>query len=482
MHVLGTAGHVDHGKSSLVEALTGMAPDRLAEEKVRGLTIDIGFAWMTLPSGKDISIVDVPGHERFIDNMLAGISGIDMVLLVVAADESVMPQTREHLAILALLGITRGVVALTKVDLVDEELVELVEAEVTELLEETSLRGTRIIPISSTTGQGLGELLSYISDELANTEVRRDIGRPRLSIDRSFSISGFGTVVTGTLTDGSLKVGEEVELVLIGEHSRIRGLQTHKSSVDRILPGNRVAVNLSGIAHDKISRGEVLTTRGGLKHTTSFDAYMKVLSDIPRELRHNMYVTVHSGSDEVIGRLRLLDRNQAGAGECVWTQLKLVKPMVVVKGDRFIIRSNQTTLGGGTIVEPHAERHRRKDVQLIDRLEVMASGSGREMLAETVHRLGPINLRTLADRLDMPLAQAETTLKSMEPTGDVIVVGEGSGKNYFSAARWNELSEQVTKSVDAYHRRFPARLGAPKSSALDRRCTAGWWCCETVGC
>ena len=263
MYVVGTAGHVDHGKSTLVEALTGIDPDRLAEEKERGLTIDLGFAWLRLPGGNEVSIVDVPGHERFVNNMLAGVGGIDLALLVVAADESVMPQTREHLAILDLLQIRRGLVAVTKRDLVDDDWLELVVADVEDVVRGTVLDGAPVVTVSATTREGLPQLVSTIEDLLDETPPKRDLGRPRLPIDRAFTISGFGTVVTGTLTDGNLAVGQQLELAVSGRSTRVRGLQSHRSKVEEAVPGVRVAANLTGVQAESISRGEVLTTPAG---------------------------------------------------------------------------------------------------------------------------------------------------------------------------------------------------------------------------
>ena len=264
MYVIGTAGHVDHGKSTLVKALTDIDPDRLPEEKEREMTVDLGFAWMTLPSGREVSIVDVPGHERLIKNMLAGVGAIDLALLIVAADESVMQQTREHLAILDILQIKRGLVVITKTDLVDDELVELVKAEVEDVVAGTSFEGCTMLGVSAYTGAGLDELRATIDDILDETGARRDLGRPRLPVDRCFSISGFGTVVTGTLIDGMFAVGQEVELTPSGMRGRIRGLQSHKERVDRSDPGVRLAVNLSGVARSDIERGEVVTLPGWL--------------------------------------------------------------------------------------------------------------------------------------------------------------------------------------------------------------------------
>ena len=468
MFVVGTAGHVDHGKSTLVEALTGIDPDRLAEEKERGLTIDLGFAWMTLPRGDEISIVDVPGHERFVNNMLAGVGGIDMAMLVVAADESVMPQTREHLAILDLLGVTRGLVAITKSDLVDEELAELVEAEVEDLLGGTALEGSRSIPVSAHTGQGLTELTEAISGTLQDAEPRRDVGRPRLPVDRSFTMTGFGTVVTGTLIDGPLTVGDEVELAVSGERSRIRGLQSHKTRAERVSPGNRVAVNLSGIAQNAIERGEVLTRPGWLRPTRSMDVHLSVLPDVPRALRHNMYVTVHTGSDETVGRLRLLESDRAEPGEWAWAQLKLDENVAVVRGDRFVIRSNQSTLGGGTVVDAHAPRHRRRHAPLLSRLRILEEGSIRQVLAACVEQHGPIALPSLAARADLSPKEASAELELMEGAGDVVVIGSGTGKIYLSAAGWRDLAESAERSVAGYHERFPARAGEPKEELRSR--------------
>ncbi|MEX0927269.1 MAG: selenocysteine-specific translation elongation factor, partial [Dehalococcoidia bacterium] len=277
MYVIGTAGHVDHGKSTLIETLTGIDPDRLREEKARGMTIELGFAWLKLPSGLDVSIVDVPGHERFIKNMLMGVSGIDLALLIVAADEGVMPQTREHLAILDLLDVKRGIAVLTKSALVDSEWLELVSAEVSETLEGTSLEGSPVLAVSAEEGLGLDALMAEIDSALDGVAGRPDLGRPRLPVDRSFTMSGFGAIVTGTLADGRLRVGQEVEILPRGLRARVRGVQTHRTSIDEALPGTRVAVNLSGIEHHEISRGDVVTIPRWLKSTDAFDATFRVI-------------------------------------------------------------------------------------------------------------------------------------------------------------------------------------------------------------
>ncbi len=314
MYTIGTAGHVDHGKSALVQALTGIDPDRLREEKERGLTIDLGFAWMTLPGGEEVSIVDVPGHERFIKNMLAGVGGIDLALLVIAADEGVMPQTREHLAIIDLLGIEHGVVAVTKADLVEPDFLELAKAEAEEVIAGTSIEGAPVVACSAVTRDGLDELTATLERELAKAPPRRDNGRPRLPIDRAFTMTGFGTVVTGTLIDGSLRLGDEVEVVPGGLKSRVRGLQTHGRKVEAAAPGRRTAVNLAGVAVDQLERGMVVATPGWLKPVMAVDVRLRAVRYTGRPIRHNLSVTFHTGPAEVEGRLLLLDTRPGAAG------------------------------------------------------------------------------------------------------------------------------------------------------------------------
>ena len=478
MFVVGTAGHVDHGKSTLVEALTGIDPDRLAEEKERGLTIDLGFAWLELPSGNEISIVDVPGHERFVNNMLAGVGGIDLALLVVAADESVMPQTREHLAILDLLQIPRGLVALTKRDLVDDEWLELVTADVEDTLRGTVMAGARILPVSAQTGEGLPELVTAIESMVQGIPAKRDLARPRLPIDRSFTITGFGTVVTGTLIDGRMDSGQELELAIAGQGARVRGLQTHKNRVDRAEPGTRVAANLIGMPHDRIFRGEVLTTPGWLRPTTAFDVHLRVLKDAPNPLRHNMYLTVHTGSSETVGRLRLLEEDRAQPGDTTWAQLKLDAPIATVKGDYFVIRSNMTTLGGGNIVDTHAPRPRRRYAPTIERLQIMERGSDREVLLKTIEGLEPAEFRAVVNRANMNSDGARAELVAMISDGDVVFLGRRAtasdvgairqGTRFYTAGGWRAVEDRTRAALGDYHRVFPLRAGAPKEELRSR--------------
>src|SRR5215813_5861345 len=337
MSCIGTAGHVDHGKSTLVTALTGIDPDRLQEEKARGMTIDLGFAWLRLPSGVEVSIVDVPGHERFIHNMLAGVAGIDIALLVVAADEGVMPQTREHVAILDLLGVTNGVVALTKRDLVDDEWLELVTADVEEFLAETSLKTAPIVPCSATTGDGLDELKQVIQDLLERERARPSTGRPRLPIDRVFTVAGFGTVVTGTLIDGEMHLGQELEVQPGGLRTRVRGLQSHRKKLEAIPAGTRTAANLGGVAVEDLRRGQVLVAPGSLTPTRAIDARLRLIHDA-RPLKHNAEISFHTGAAETLGKISLLDRDELQPGDDAWVQVRFQDEIALARGDLFILR------------------------------------------------------------------------------------------------------------------------------------------------
>src|SRR5437899_2740487 len=333
--VVGTAGHIDHGKSTLITALTGIDPDRLAEEKRRGMTIDLGFAHMTLPSGREIGIVDVPGHARFMRNMLAGANGLDAVVLVVAADEGVMPQTREHLDIIDLLDVRRGLVALTKTDLVDEDWLALVTEEVRATINGTSLDGSKVIPVSAVTGAGLAQLTAALDSLLEKSSLREDSGRPRLPIDRVFTMSGFGTVVTGTLVDGSLSVGEEMEVVPGGRLVRIRGLQRHNQKVQSVGPSNRVAANLSGIEKSELSRGDVLARRGALHGVRRIDATLRALASAAQPVRHGAELLLHTAAVEVACRTIVLDADEIAPGGSGWVQLYLDRPFPAAAGDRF---------------------------------------------------------------------------------------------------------------------------------------------------
>ena len=472
MYVIGTAGHVDHGKSTLVKALTDIDPDRLPEEKEREMTVDLGFAWMTLPSGREVSIVDVPGHERFIKNMLAGVGAIDLALLIVAADESVMQQTREHLAILDILQIKRGLVVVTKTDLVDEELVELVKAEVEDAVAGTSFEGCPMVGVSAYSGAGLEELKAVIDDILDQTGARRDLGRPRLPVDRCFSISGFGTVVTGTLIDGFFAVGQEVELAPSGMRGRIRGLQSHKARVEQSNPGVRLAVNLSGIARNDIQRGEFVTLPGWLRSTRRLDARLRMVKGAPHPLRHNAGITFHLFTSEVGARVRLLDADRLAPGEEGWIQLLLDEPVPMVKGDYFVLRSAEDTLGGGQIVDPNPRRrHRRFNQETIEQLLMLDQGSGEDVIFSVANQWGPCDLRTLSQRSNLSTDEALERATLLAEADDLIILGSlgmDSDGVVYSAQGWNILKGKVLLALQTYHNRHPLRRGAPTQEIRSR--------------
>jgi selenocysteine-specific elongation factor len=466
--VLGTAGHIDHGKSALVRALTGIDPDRLRQEKERGMTIDLGFAWLKLPGGGEVGIVDVPGHERLIKNMVAGVGGIDLALLIVAANEGVMPQTREHLAILDLLGVDRGLAVVTKKDLVDDGWLELVTAEVEKLLSPTSLCRAPVLAVSAVTGEGLPSLVSAVDQLVSSAPPKRDIGRPRLPIDRVFTMSGSGTVVTGTLVDGSLAVGQEVEVTPRGLRSRIRGLQTHKTRLTTVLPGNRVGANLVGVAKSQLERGDVLTSPGWLSATTMLIVELRLISYLTRPLRHGATVSFHTGTAQAMAKVRLLEGMELRPGEAVLAHLSLSKPVALVRGDRFIIRSPDETLGGGGVVESRARRYRRFPAGGLESLKLKARGSAEEVLMAVLGGGEPLELPALRSRSELPAAELEPALKSLVEQGRVVEIGKGSSQLLITAAGWERLASGVVGTLGHYHREFPARLGIPRAELGSR--------------
>jgi selenocysteine-specific elongation factor len=467
MFVLGTAGHIDHGKSALVQALTGIDPDRLREEKERGMTIDLGFAWFKLPSGREVAIVDVPGHERFVKNMLAGVGGIDLALLVVAANEGVMPQTREHLAIIDLLGIKRGVVVITKKDLVDEEWLSLVRMDIEELVAPTTLAEAPIVAVSAVTREGLKELTSTIDNLLSATEPKKDIGKPRLPIDRVFTIAGAGTVVTGTLIDGSLTLGQDVEIVPPGLKSRIRGLQSHKAQVNMAAPGSRVAVNLVGIATSQLKRGDVLTRSGWLVPTTLLSVQLRILPYLKHSLAHNTSVSFHTGAAEAMAKVRLLEKEKLEPGSTSWAQLTLDSPVALVAGDRYIIRSPMETLGGGKIIEPHARRLRRFRPQVIQSLKVKEEGSADEIILDLIEAGQPVEQANIVEQVGVTVNEAYRVIDTLIKQGKVVGIGQ-SEHLLFTASGWERLGKEAVNILKEYHQKFPARSGMPKVELSSR--------------
>ncbi len=460
MFVIGTAGHVDHGKSTLIEALTGINPDRLCEEKSRGMTIELGFAWVELPSGREISVVDVPGHERFVKNMLMGAGGIDAALLVIAADEGIMPQTREHIAILDLLNVDRGLVALTKSDLVDDEWNDLVALEVEELLSNSSLRNSKLISVSAQDGTGLDELRQELDVLVDSLPPRSSDNSPRLPVDRAFTISGFGTVVTGTLSDGPLKVGTEVEIQPSGLTGRIRTLQVHERNEETVLPGTRLAVNISGINHDQISRGDVLSLPGSISSSTAFDAFFRAIGEAPRAVRHNHKVTIFTGTSEVPATVRVLEGDEIQQGKFGWVQIRTSQALPLQRGDMFVVRDTENTLGGGTVLQTQAPRRKRNDVSTIEHLELLQSGSGDDRIESVLIEARVASRELLREQTGVTQDELERVLDELVDVGKARQIGRAASQ-YAATSYVDATERQVKEILRNFHERYPLRAGIP---------------------
>ena len=471
MRVIGTAGHVDHGKSTLIAALTGTHPDRLKEEQAREMTIELGFGWMNLPNGEEVGIVDVPGHRDFIENMLSGIGGIDAALLVIAADEGVMPQTKEHLLILDLLQIPAGLIVLTKTDLAsDSGWLDLLETDIRSAVSETVLKDAPIVRVSAKNKTGLKELLSAIEILLQDKPSRPDLNRPRLPIDRVFSMSGFGTVVTGTLSDGHLSIGDEVEILPSGQTGRIRGLQTHKKKEESAVPGSRTAVNISGVNTDLIQRGEVVVYPRQYSATRRIDARFRLLKEVSKPIKHNDEVKFFTGASETVATLRLLGTEELQEGEEGWIQLELRDPIVAVRGDRYILRrpSPSETIGGGMIVDHQPKgRHKRFDETVLKSLESLAQGSPADVLFEAALALNAASLKEMTARSRLELSPANEALNELIADGRLVALEEGelsASSNILAITLpyWNSLREKTIQIVDTYHKQYPLRRGIPR--------------------
>lgn len=469
MYILGTAGHVDHGKSTLIAALTGTHPDRLKEEKAREMTIELGFASMILPNGEEVGIIDVPGHRDFIGNMLAGIGGIDAVLLVVAADEGVSAQTREHLAILDLLDIKRGVIVLTKIDLVqDAEWLELIEMDIRELVQHTSLAVAPIVGVSARTSSGIPELLEQIQQTLKGMPGRKNLEKPRLPVDRVFTLTGFGTVVTGTLLDGSFKIGDEVVSLPEGKTGRIRGLQNHHHKLQKIDPGFRAAVNIINLSHQDIARGDVIAHPGDYKPTKLLDAHFRLLKDCPYPVKHNLEVKLFLGSGETTAHVRLLGSQGLQPGQEAFIQLRTDHPVVASKGDCFILRlpSPSETLGGGVILDPDpGQIYKRFDQNNLLRLEKMLSGSESELLSQILENQKVTSLSALAQKSALPAQDIGQLVTLMLQNGEAIALGKNkdiSKLTLLDPAYWQDLQKKGLESLRAFHKAFPYKAGMPR--------------------
>lgn len=475
MYVIGTAGHVDHGKSALVAALTGTHPDRLAEEKAREMTIDLGFAWFTLPDGTPVGVVDVPGHRDFIENMLAGVGGIDAAILVIAADEGVMPQTREHLAILDLLQIPTGIVALTKCDLIeDAEWLELVKEDIHNAIKNTVLSGAEIVQVSAKTRVGLDQLLDSIQSLLQDKPRRINSHRPRLSVDRVFSMTGFGTVVTGTLLDGSFHVGDEIAILPSNRKARVRGLQTHKNKEEFADPGQRTAVNLTGIDLEDVTRGDLITFPGTYMPARRFDAEIRLLDDIALPLEHHAEVKFFIGAKETIGRIRLIDQEILTPGNSGLVQLELRDEVVVYPGDRFIIRrpSPAETIGGGFVIHsPAVKRYKRFDPATVLWLNKQKDGDPLQRVFHAIQSQAPILLSELAKNQNTSIPQLQEMLSKVVTSGEYkyVQTGNTSETIYVLSEKYRQdIQQKALGIIDQYHRENPLKPGVPREELKSR--------------
>ena len=477
MRVIGTAGHVDHGKSSLIEALTGVHPDRLVEEQKREMTIELGFAWLKLPGGEEIGIVDVPGHRDFIGNMLAGVGGIDAVMLIIAADEGVMPQTREHLAILDLLQVSQGLIVISKTDMIDDpEWLELVEFDIRKIVSGTSLANAPIIRVSSKKKVGLENLLISLEEVLQKCPERIDYGRPRLPIDRVFSISGFGTIVTGTLSDGSLFTGEEVEIFPSQKKGRIRGLQNHKNKEEQAIPGSRTAVNISGINTDEIRRGDILAHRNQYKPTRMMDVSCRLLPDLSGPLKHAAEVKIYLGTAEIMAKVRLLGTERLDAGQKGWLQLELNEPTLAVRGDRFILRrpSPGETIGGGVVVEPFPKsRYKRFSKDIIKKLEILAKGTPNDILYNACSAYGPAPLTQVILKTGLNQTEANTAFLELINSGKIVSLeinppNDPKQNTVITNERLSSINDQIELIIKDFHKSYPLKPGMAREELRNR--------------
>jgi len=463
--VLGTAGHVDHGKTALIKALTGIDTDRLKEEKERGITIELGFASLTLPSGQTIGIVDVPGHEKFIKTMVSGAAGIDLVMMIIAADEGIMPQTKEHLHICSLLGISSGLVALTKIDLVDEDWLDLVKGEITEFLQGTFLEGAPVIPVSAVKRDGLSDLTAAINTVVEHLIPKMDDGIFRLPVDRIFTMKGFGTVVTGTLVSGSVKVGEEVQILPEGLGSRIRGIQVHNHPVEEAWLGQRTAINLQGMEKSNIIRGDVLVRPQTVWPSQRLDVFAEYLPANLKKLKNRDLVRLHTGTSEVIARLILLDKDEIAPGEKAFAQLTLVNKTVVVGGEHFVLRSYSpvTTIGGGRIIDPQPVKHKRRNEKIMGDLNQLRNGSLPDKISVVLERSGfpGINLNGLAYRLGVTAGKIKEALENLFSLRKAFLL-DSEDTTAISEHYYNQLEELITRNLSLHHKKNPLQEGISK--------------------
>ncbi len=463
--IIGTAGHVDHGKTVLIKALTGVDTDRLQEEKERGISIDLGFAPFRLPGGRLAGVVDVPGHERFIHNMLAGAAGMDLVLLVVDANEGVMPQTREHLSILQLLGVQKGIVVLTKIDLVNEDWRDLVEEEIKEELKGTFLEDAPVSPVSALTGLGMEELKELIDSLTKDVKPRNAAGPLRLPLDRAFSVPGFGTVITGTLFQGTVRAGETVAVIPPGVEARVRNIQVHDQDVKEARAGQRVALNLSGLEREQLLRGAVVGTPGYYRPTALLDVNLTLLSRAPRLLKNMDPVHFFLGTARTVARLLLLDRDGLKPGENALVQCRLERPLVAERGDPFIIRSYSpmTTIGGGIVLDPAPARHRRFRRPVLEHLSELekdqAAGGDEAFVRQKLGELHVADLPKLAKATRLGAERLSGILDALLQKGISVPLGD----SFVTAANLQDWERQLLNQLEQFHQRFPLAPGISRA-------------------
>ncbi|MDA8234036.1 MAG: selenocysteine-specific translation elongation factor [Clostridia bacterium] len=470
--IIGTAGHVDHGKTRLVKALTGKDTDRLKEEKERGISIELGFAPFVLPSGRRVAIIDVPGHERFIKHMLAGVGGIDLVMLVIAADEGVMPQTREHLDIIQLLQIPRGIIVISKTDLVDSDWLQLVMEEVREQMTGTILADAPMVGVSAATGEGMPQLMALLEEAVEQVRERPATGRFRMPADRVFSITGFGTVVTGTLTSGRVKVGDTIEILPENLEARVRTLQVHGDKVEMAEAGQRVAVNLSGVEVQDLNRGSILAAPGTLRPSYRLDVLLHLLPGQDKNLVNRQRVRFHIGTSEVLGRITLLDRDELEPGKETFVQMVMEEPVVAAKGDRFVIRtySPMHTIGGGEVIDPSPERHKRFIKEVMDSLATKQQGTVDELLLQGLinQQEKLLSLEEAVGQIGIEADEAREALSVLKDQALVHTI-EAEGKTYVAASEvYDKWVATVVNSLQEFHRTYPLRFGLTKEELRSR--------------
>ncbi len=469
--VLGTAGHIDHGKTSLVKALTGIDTDRLKEEKERGITIELGFAHLRLPSGRRIGVVDVPGHEKFVKHMVAGATGIDLVMLVIAADEGVMPQTREHMEICTLLGVRHGMIALTKIDLVDEEMLELAREDVRSFVRGSFLEEAPLVPVSAATGQGIPEVIAALERLAARVPERPPSSLFRLPVDRVFTMKGFGTVITGTLVSGRVQVGDPVMIYPQGLPSRVRGLQVHNEPVSAAEAGQRTAVNFQGLEKEAIERGCVLAFPGTLKPSYMVDVSFHYLASAPKPLKNRTRVRFHAGTSEILGNLILLETDEIAPGGTTVAQLRLDQPVALVKGDHYVVRSYSPvrTIGGGTVLHPIPPKHKRMQPEIVSFLKTVADCPAEELLERHVAQTGFAGISFAELRLVSALTDKalEGHLQGLLSRRAIVLVDRDQ-RTYVHEGRFRELVGIVAGALTRYHRDNPLKSGMPKEELKSR--------------